>query len=246
MGLGIPGAISNHFKAGDSRDKNGNDATSATNNGTFGSGGYKIGDIAYEGLSPKQDSLTQFFRSFENAQAKTGQEKTAVGQSGYAAGAAGLDKSQTDLQPAIDYFTKLLGGDQASVTSAVGPEIDQITSQFDQVRKMTSENAPRGGGRASGQSQDRFAQIQQITNLLNNARKGAATGLVGATGQESNTAANRASLGLSESSQGFQDLQSAIQAAESRKGFNVQESSANKNLGSNLLSAGSNLLSALV
>lgn len=255
MGLGIPGAvsgaISNAYHSGDTLDKAGNDATSATNNGTFGSGGYKVGDIAYEGLSPKQDSLTQFFRSFENAQAQSGQKKNAAGQAeygagigDYGAGITGLDKSQHDLQPAIDYFTKLLGGNTAEVTSAIGPEIDQISSQFDQVRKMTSETAARGGGKASSQAQTPFTQIQQLTNLISQARRGAATGLTGAAGQESSTASSRAglglqrgSLGLQESSLGFQDLTSAIQAAESRKGFNIQESGSNKQLASAGLSA---------
>lgn len=231
--FGLWGDVKN---SGDTKDKAGNDATAATNNGTFGTGGYKVGDIAYEGLSPKQDSITQFFRSFENKQAQSGIAKDVTGQEGYAEGVQGLDKSQADLQPAIDYFTKLLSGDRATVTSAAQPQVDQIGQQFDAVRSMTSLN-PRGGGGASARAKSPTDQIAQITALINQLRGSAATGLTAATGQEAGTANSRGQLGLAESGLGFQDLQSAIQSVESRKGFNVQESGADKSMASSMFSS---------
>lgn len=239
LGLGIPGSISNLFTKGDTKDAQGHDLTSFTNNPNTGGAGtqpYKVGDIAYEGLSANQDSITQFFRSFENAQAQSGQQKDASGQTVFNSGVAGLDKSQHDLQPAIDYFTKLLGGDRATVTSAAQPQVDQIGQQFDQVRNMLS-SAPRGGGKASQQAQTPFTQIQQITSLLNQLRGSAATGLTATNAQEASTANSKGQLGLAQSQLGFQDLQSAIQSTESRKGYNVQESSADKSLAGQTISS---------
>lgn len=213
------------------------DSTSATNNGTFGASGYQPGTIAYEGLDPSQDSITQYFRSFENTQAKSGQEKSATGQQILGGGMQGLDQSNHDLQPVVDYFTKLLGGNRDEVSSAISPEIDQISNQYDQIRKMTSETAARGGGKASAAVTNPYQQIQLISQLMNRARSGAAAGLTNATAQEQQGAGIRGQLGLGESNLGFQDLQSAIQSTEARKGFNIQESGANKQLASNLLSA---------
>lgn len=246
LSFGTLGSLSNLTTKGDTLNASGQDLTAFTNNpgaGGAGPGGYQVGDIAYEGLSNNQDSITQFFRSFENAQAQSGQQTTNTGQQGYATGMAGLAKSQTDLQPAIDYFTSLLSGNRASVTAAAQPQVDQIGQQFDQVRKMTSETSPRGGGKASAQAQTPYTQIQQITSLLNTLRGGAATGLTTATGQESSTANAQSQAGLAESQLGFQDLQSAIQSTESRKGYNIQESDADKSMATSL---GASTLSALV
>lgn len=213
-----------------------NDPTSATNNGTFGPGGYQVGDIAYEGLAPNQNSVTQFERSFENAQAQTGQQQSQAGQGILGQGVAGLGKSNTDLQPAIDYFSKLLGGDTSTVQSALGPQLDQISQQFNQVRQMTSDLA-RGGGKASAESQQPFSQIQQISNLISGARSSAATGLNTAVGTEAGIDSTLGQLGLGESQLGFQSLQSAIQALESFKGLNIQQNGQNLNTATSILSS---------
>lgn len=245
LGLGIPNAISNLTNKGDTKNENGQDLTAGTLNGKTGftDKTYKPGDIAYEGLSNNQDSLTQFFRSFENAQAKSGQEKNVLGQEGYRVGTEGLDQSQRDLQPTIDYFTRLLGGDRNEIESAAGPQIDQIGQQFDQIRQMSSETTARGGGKASTQVNNRQQQIAQITQLINQLRAQAAGGLSQAAGTRAGIAGTRGQLALGESQLGFQDLQSAIQAAESAKGYTVQESNANKSAATSL---GTQTMSSLI
>ena len=166
------------------------------------------GQLGYEPVTGDQDSLTQFVRSEQNL---TG----SAGAGAFNAGTNTFQSGVSDLQPSVDYFKRLLGGDRSEILSALGPETDTITSQFDQIRKMAAQG-PRGGGSASTLVQAPQEETKQISNLISQARTGAATNLASTAGAE-------AGLGLSEQGVGLQGLLGSLQAALNRRGQNIQE-----------------------
>lgn len=191
------------------------------------------GQIAYQGISPSQDSATQFFRSLTNKDALDG----SVSQT---KGIGGVDDSSHHLQKVLDYYTSLLGGNRDEVSSAIGPEADQIGTQFDNIRKMVSQGGSRGGGSASTLSTLNQQQTAQITDLINKSRRGAASGLQSAAGQEANTGFNQQTLG-----QAQQDR--ALQAELAKLGINLGERGQNMKLAGELGSSlGSSAITALI
>lgn len=78
------------------------------------------------------------------------------------------------LQPYADYFSRLAGGDRSEALSAMGPQIDPITQQFDSIKKMFSDTGVRGGGTTSTLAQLPFQETAQISDLINKGRLQAA------------------------------------------------------------------------
>ena len=167
-----------------------------------------VNGVNVEPVNGSQDSLTQFTRSLGNTAAEQANSATGTGTSVFGSGVQ-------SMQPAINFFQKLLGSNE-DLQSALGPQFDQISQQFDQIRNSISATQPRGGGTASSMVQAPFQEAAAKGDIASKARTSAASDL----GQLS---ATEAGLGLSEQGLGAQDLSLALQEALGRKGLNIQE-----------------------
>lgn len=130
--------------------------------------------------SGTQDTLT------ENA-------KTAQGLS------SSLTKNGIDTTgTAGNYFSSILGNREQALASA-DPEITTIMDQFDKAHKAAAEFAPRGGGRATLNAQQPYAQAGIIGKIL--------------AGKRDNAASSLSTLGLNETGMGINSLNAGTTAA---------------------------------
>lgn len=161
-------------------------------------------------LEPIQgNSLTQFIRSIEGLTAGQGQGILGAGldttQQGLGLTSQGLglvpgglaqaQSGATAAAPALQYLTSMVKGDQADLTQAAQPEIDQISQQFDAVRNLVSQQ-PRGGGKASVLAESPFQKATAVGNIEANLQANAAP-------QLGNLATNLAGVGLGEANVGL-------------------------------------------
>jgi hypothetical protein len=179
------------------------------------------GQIAFQPQTGNNTD-TNYFRSLSNDQAMRGQQsQNAGGQA---------------IQNSLSALTKVLTGDRGEVESQLGPEVDNITQQFSQIRRMIA-GGPRGGGSASTLAQLPFKQSGDITGLINSSRNAARASL----GQE----------GLQEQGQGIQSEQNAVSSELQKMGINQQERATNMKFISDLTGgltgqAGKNLADILI
>lgn len=167
-------------------------------------------NIAYEPMSGADNSTTAFLYSLQNLMG-------GEGQRGYQQGQAGYQTALGALGPTMDYLTQLTKGDQGDISQATQPEANRIRDSFNAVRNMISQQ-PRGGGKAGALAEAPYQQQQQINDLAQQARTGAA-------GQLGQLATTLAGLGLDQSSQGLQLQNLATQAALTRRGQNIGQTS---------------------
>lgn len=158
-----------------------------------------------------QNSLDQFIRSIEGLTGTQGQKLLSTGASTTAAGT-------TAMAPALDFLTKLTKGDQADITQATQPEIDQITQQFDQIRNMISMQ-PRGGGKTSALAEAPFKKAGEIQRIQRAMRTGAA-------GELGGLATDIAGIGLSQAGLGTSLEDRAAQIALQKQGLDYSQPSA--------------------
>ncbi len=167
--------------------------------------------LAPQPVSGGSDDLTRFIRSIEGLSAQQGERILG----------AGLNQTKEGVDataPAIDFLTKLVKGDQADVTQAAQPEIDQITQQFDAIRNMISTQ-PRGGGKTTALAEAPFQKSAAIQRTEGAMRTGAA-GQLGALGT------NLAGLGLTEAGLGTNLEQLSSNIALTKEGQNYSQPSA--------------------
>jgi hypothetical protein len=159
------------------------------------------------------DPTNNFINTLSNANTTTG---TSAGASGASTFGAGIQA----MQPALSYYTKLLGGG-AEEQSTLQPEFDQISQQFDQIRNSISATQPRGGGTASTFAAAPQKEAAAKAEIASKARSDAASQLQTAGAQE-------AGLGEGEQSVGLQALGEALQGALGNKGINTSTDFANQ------------------
>ena len=160
------------------------------------------GQLAYEGINPKQDSLTQYLRSLSNF---TG----SAGQTAFGAGGQGVGQ-------AMDFWGNILSGNRGAMAQALSPEIQSATSGFEQQRRAMDQFAPMGGGRAAQGAALPYREAGQISNLIATLRPQAAQ--------------QQGQLGLNEQQIGLGALQQALQALLARRGQNFQVDTANRQM----------------
>ena len=124
-----------------------------------GSGTAPTGQIATQGITSGQDSLTQFIRSVGNLEGTTGQYNLAQGAQTTQGGADTLRSLISS------YYQPLLSGDQSQIDAALGPQIDDITKQYDKIRSMLTSSGQRGGGQASANQKAPFDLISELSKL---------------------------------------------------------------------------------
>ena len=161
--------------------------------------------IAYEPLSGADNTTTSFLYSMQNLM-------SGEGERGYQQGQAGYQTALGALGPTMDYLTQLTKGDQGDISQAMQPEANRIRDSFAAVRNMISQQ-PRGGGKAGVLAEAPYQQ-QQINDLAQQARAGAA-------GQLGNLATTLAGMGLQQSQLGLQAENLGTQAALQRRGQNA-------------------------
>jgi hypothetical protein len=132
----------------------------------------------------------------------------------------GLSEAKKNLPKATDaltakkgplnFFQALLSGDRNSILSAIQPQVDSLTSQYDTGRKTAEEFAPRGGGRAAALEELPFRKSAEINKLVGGAQ------MTGASGVES-VASLLGSIGTSEMGGGLNAANSAFQNTQQAK-----------------------------
>lgn len=169
-----------------------------------------LSSLAGQPLAPQANSLDNYIRGIQNLTGQQGQGILGAGQGQVQAGQATTNQGITALGPALSLLTNLVQGNQADITQAAQPEIDQISQQFDQIRNLVSLQ-PRGGGKTSALAEAPFQQAGQIQRTEGQLRSNA-------VGQLSSLGTNLANIGLGQSGVGLQ---------ESNLGLNLEQSSAN-------------------
>ena len=137
-----------------------------------------------------------------------------------AAGNALTDAGTAEVQPALDYWTGILSGNQADVAAAAAPQITASNQQFQSQSKVLDQYTPMGGGRSQAVAANKTAQAQTNANIISNTRAGAAPALA-------QTATTEQSAGLQQQSLGIQQLGQAIQAILSKMGIDQSGDFAN-------------------
>ena len=198
------------------------------------------------GLAPQpvngaNDSLTAFFRSLTNLTGQTGanqvnQGAATVGQ-GLSTVGTGLTDQQTGmqtLQAPIDFYTKLLSGDPATMTAALAPTANIISQQYEGAKSATGEGLPSGGFRSTAIAGLPFAQAGKVGDaalgLQSDAAKqlGSLGSAQAAIGQgESSTGLGVAGVGSTQQSQGLSALMGTITDILGKMGINLQGAGVN-------------------
>ena len=111
------------------------------------------------------------------------------------AGQGLLNLGGQNVQSGTNYLNTVLNGNQANTGALLQPNIDQIRQGTSNNLTALNTLMPRGGGRSSTLFNQSFAPQQQIQNLFNQARSGAATALPQIGLQEQNLGANLFGLG---------------------------------------------------
>lgn len=132
---------------------------------------------------------------------QSGIEQYTTGRETQQKGQALTDKGVGDLQPVYDYFKKLLSSDTTELLSAVQPEADAIGQQFSAVRSMIADQ-PRGGGKTSALASNPIEHIRALSNLMSNARTGAAHGASDTASKVIGAGQNESGVGLNQTGQG--------------------------------------------
>ena len=201
------------------------------------------------------DSLTQFFRSLSNYLGGTGAGLTStgtglvgggVGVAGTGADIAtqGLGTTETGLatmQPAIDFYNKILTGDPTATTAALAPtaaNINQITAG---ATDQASQGMPAGGYRAATLAGLPFAQASQVGNAALQLQPAAAQALDQLGGQQATIGGEQATIGQGISStgigvgqlgstmtgQGLSAAEAALTSLLQKMGYNIQGGTSN-------------------
>ena len=85
-----------------------------------------------------------------------------------------LPEARADIQKALGYYLPLLSGDRQAMMEAMGPEVNQISAQYDTAKRAAAEFTPRGGGRTAALAELPFRKTGEITGALQKARPEAA------------------------------------------------------------------------
>jgi hypothetical protein len=114
------------------------------------------------------------------------------------------DSALSDLEPILQMFKQLAGGDQIATQQFISPETDAISQQFGAIRNMIGSTQPRGGGTASTFANAPFEEMKQRNELATDWRRHA-------TDMVPQLAGMKQEAGLQQQGLGMQSLASAGQ-----------------------------------
>lgn len=182
------------------------------------------------------NSLTQYIRSLADYLGKQGPSTFQQGQNNVQSGIAGTANAAKTINPAVDYWTKLLSGDHSKIAEALAPEIQAIQAQDAQALQTTSTMAGRGGGRTAQLQQLPFATAGKEQNLVSSVRPQAAQALPQLGAVQGQLAGQIGQLGTAQTAAGGNVLNLASGTQLGVRGQDVSEDNANKSFVGNLLS----------
>jgi hypothetical protein len=131
------------------------------------------------------------------------------------------------MNPVLNYYGSLLSGDRGAMTQLLAPQINQLNQAYQAQLGAQNQLMPRGGGRAGMLGQMPFMQTQNLLNLFQNVRSGAAQGMGQAAGQLGQLGANL--IGGAN-----QALGAATSAGRDLLYYQIQQQAANRGLGSSI------------
>jgi hypothetical protein len=132
----------------------------------------------------QQDALNQQTANMKQAAQLAGQYvpglvtqgqnfATQLGQQGQGF----LGQAQQGINPAMQYWQQLLGGNRQQMTSALAPEIQNINQQYNQALQSQMGLTPRQGGSAATLADLPYQRAAQVSGLMNTLRPQAASQL---------------------------------------------------------------------
>ncbi len=98
-------------------------------------------------------------------------ERTLPTWSGLPEDNAYLKQSQSVLQPAVDYWTKVASGDRAAMAEAMAPQSEQLAKWMAQGKETIMTSVPRGAARDFALSQLPTQAAAQAAKSLGEARQ---------------------------------------------------------------------------
>jgi hypothetical protein len=126
------------------------------------------------------------------------------------------DDALSDLEPILQLFKKLAGGDQTATQQFISPETDAISQQFGAIRNMIGSTQPRGGGTASTFANAPFEEMKQRNELATDWRRHA-------TDMVPQLAEQKQQAGLQQQGLGVQSLAAAGQGGQQQAQLDEQK-----------------------
>lgn len=207
------------------------------------------GPIATQNLGG--NSLTQMLRSLQNYTATQGAQTfgegrdiTSTGLQGFGTAAGSTNEAMGTtrsalgtLNPAEDYWTKLLSGDQHTMNQAISPFATQAGTNYANVQTQANQGMPRGGYAGVLSAGLPQAQVRDVNQELFKLQPAAATNLNTIAGTKNTIAGTQgniagiqgqisnwlSSLGIDVSKLGQNFLQMAADSLLGGRGQDVTE-----------------------
>lgn len=143
------------------------------------------------------------------------------------------------LQPLLQYFQALVGGDPNALMAATQPERARVIDQYDTARKSIGEFGGRGGGANRAMADSQFSQANTLSNITAFARRDAA-------GQLGSVSTTLQGLGLSADQLASHDLNTIINTLLNKEGIDTQRRGQNAALAGGLAEGMGTLLGLLL
>lgn len=102
---------------------------------------------------------------------------------GLGAGQTAIGMGLPAMRQALGYYSPIVSGNRAAMTSVLSPELAQISNAYGQAQQTSGALSPRGGPSAAFQSNLPWQQAGAVSNLFQGVRPGAAQNLMGAGNQ---------------------------------------------------------------
>lgn len=210
-------------------------------------GGLNSGGVNQFGFKPQgvQDSnqMANFLQSSENSAMAGGAQNLQQGAGMLQGGGTTTAQGIQSLGPVLQYLTALTKGDQGDLAQATQPQVNQIKDSFAAIRNMISAQ-PRGGGKAGVLAEAPYKQEQQIGDMQQQARSGAAGQLGNVANMLAGIGTAQQGIGLGEQNLGLNQQSLALQTALGQRQQNVEERAATDAMIGNIVSGAADVASA--
>lgn len=128
--------------------------------------------------SPLEESIIRQQTEANELGMKTGRELLTEGAADRERGRGLLQTGINSAYPAINYWSTLLAGNRAGMTSLLSPELNRISQGYNTARQTNAALQPRGGPRADILAEQPFQQQRDVSNLFSTVRPMAASNLL--------------------------------------------------------------------
>jgi len=205
------------------------------------SGGTGPFGVTPQPVSGSDNSLTAFWRGLSNLAGTAAPQFLQMGGSliGQGTGVAqgGLEvtgQGLEDIQPAVDFYSKILSGDPSATTAALAPTAANLSAIYSGATDQAMHGMPAGGFRANMLAGLPYQQAAQIGNAAVGLQPLAAQNVekagvdIAGIGQGiSGTGVKLGELGTTLTGQGLTSLQATIEDMLRKMGINIEGGTAN-------------------